>query len=258
MHSRSTIVCTVIAAAAALAGVGYAIGQTNAQPGSAAAVAPATPTRMAVVDLVRVFNECAMIRDLNSVFTETRRAIQDEAQTRAKVVEDAETKVQAFRPGSPDYDKAVRDAGQKRIQFNVWFETMRAQVKNEEFRWMIEAYNMSNQVISAIATSRGIDMVTLVEPFAPELAEGELQALQAQIRARKVVYNAPTLDITNAVIDDMNRHYQQRGGRATLQSSISAGAGAIPGGAAQPTEGAPSTAQPGAQPTNGPTDGPQP
>jgi len=236
--SRSIHSCR-LGAAVTMLFAGYA-GVASAQ--NPAAAAP--PTRTAVVDLVRVFNDSQQIKDLNELFRQRRQALSDEAANRRKVLDEAEIKLRAYRPDSPDFDKVRREFSDQQIAFKVWTESKQQEVRGDEFRWMDLMYQDSCVVIQKLAGQRGIDLVMLSEPFSAEAAQEDLAALQAQIRARKVVYFSQRIDLTASVVEELNRAYQARGGAAAIRGGAPA--------TAAPASPAPAPAAPTAPPKNAP------
>lgn len=216
---KQAIVCGGLLAVVVLAGMGYAVGWAQnpaSAPTGAACLTPATPTRMAVVDLVRVFSECDQIKDLNTQFQQKREALSNDATARRKALDESEIKLRAYRPGSPDYVTAKKELSKQAIEFKAWADTMEQEVKADEFRWMEHMYVRASDIVQQLAEKKGLELVLLSEPFNPSLDPDNLSALQAQIRARKVVYRSASTDITNCVIDEMNRDYRAKGGKATL------------------------------------------
>lgn len=193
-----------------------------AAPHAGAQNAPAGKT--GVVDLVRVFNDCKQIKDLNEFFRQRRKELSDEAENRRKALDEAEIKVRAFRPDSPDFAKARNDFSNQQIEFKVWTETKQREVQGDEFRWMERMYEECCAIVQKLAEQRGLDLVLLSEPFNADAAQEDLPALQAQIRARKVLYFAPRIDLTPAVIEELDKAYTARGGAASLRGGAPAGA----------------------------------
>lgn len=205
--------------AALLVGMGFAVGRADnpaSAPSGAACLDAATPSKMAVVDLVRVFGECDQIKDLNTRFQRTREDLSNEAAARRKSLDEAEIKMRAYRPGSNDYVQAKRELTKQGIEFKAWADTKEQEVKADEYRWMEHLYTVSCDVVQRLAERKGLDIVMLSEPFNAAMDPDNLGALQAQIRARKVVYRSASADITNCVIEEMNRDYRAKGGKESL------------------------------------------
>jgi len=205
-----------------LAGRGYVSGA--AQPATQAAAPPAAlrpaqPTRMGVVDLVKIFDDlagCEAIRDLSAHFRKMRDDLTAEAANRRKELDDMKIKLGAYRPNSPDFVAMRNDVVRKTIEYSTWSQVMSESIDADRFLWTQQIYADVNEVVARIAARNGMELVVTIEPFEPAAAEANLQALQSQIRARKVIYYSPQIDITAIVIDQLNRDYQARGGKAGL------------------------------------------
>ncbi|MEE8170789.1 MAG: OmpH family outer membrane protein [Phycisphaerae bacterium] len=197
-------------------------------------VTPAPTAGTGVVDLIRIFNECRQIMDLNDVFRQTRRELSDEATLKQKRLEELEIKLRAYRPDSPDYPGARKELSDETIGYRVWFETKQAELRADEMRWMKHLYEEANEVVRQLAQRRGLAMVVQSERFNATAAQDDLAALQAQIRSRKVVYAHPSTDITADVIAEMDQRYEGRGAKQSLGAGRTAAAAPPPTGSEQP------------------------
>ncbi|MCK6485349.1 MAG: OmpH family outer membrane protein [Phycisphaerae bacterium] len=198
----------LIAAAVVGLAVCFAAARQPSEPASGSSTGRST--RVAAVDLVRVFNEWEQITALNNEFRKVREDLNRDADTRRKALEELEMKLRAYRPGSPDYEGVRKELVDQSIAYKVWFETKQQEVRGEEFRWMSASYETACEIIRRMAERDGWDIVMQIEPFSADAAQEELPALQAQIRARKMVYCAASNDLTRAVIDQLNMEYRAK------------------------------------------------
>lgn len=211
MHSLPPFRVKPLSLLVAAAVVGFAVcyaAARQAEPASGAAAGRST--RVAAVDLVRVFNEWEQITALNNEFRKVREDLNREAETRRKALDELELKLRAYRPGSPDYAAVRKELVDQSIAFKVWFETKQQEVRGEEFRWMSTSYETACDVIRRMAERDGWDIVMQIEPFSADAAQEELPALQAQIRARKMVYCTSSNDLSRAIIDQLNMEYRAK------------------------------------------------
>ncbi len=182
--------------------------------------APAGP--VGVVDVIRVFDECDQIKDLNQVLRESNEGFQKEAEARKKVLAQKETELAAFAPDSPDYGPRRREFTRLSIEFNVWMQQTRAELARDHFNWTRVVYDECCKAVAEVARERGMSAVLQKRPFKPEAIEDEdLDKVRQMIHTRIVVWNEESLDITETVINRMNARYRERGGKNKLKPSAS-------------------------------------
>lgn len=216
MNMRQSLVVVACGGVTLLA-IGYAVGQVSSSAPAIPASQPHALTRVAVVDLVKVFGEYDAVRDLNTLLKRQREDLATEAGTRRKALEEAEIKLRAYRPDSPDYAAVRRDYRKQAMEFDTWMRVTEEEVKTEECQWMARLYDQSCDVVRRLAESRQIDVVVTSESFNPIVAQDNMDALQSQIRGRKVVYSKSGVDITRDVLSELNREYRARGGKNSLK-----------------------------------------
>lgn len=192
---------------------------------------PATETSsgghpVAVVDLVRIFNECAQIQDLNQMMKDQTDEFAKEASQRRKVIEDKQTELSAFRPGSDDFSLRRKDLVRLNIDANVWLKVTEQTMDQDKFDWTRIIYENVLKIVRQISSERGFDVVLNRSDFKPDEIEPTVQNLRRLIQDRTVVHNVPEIDITDLVIRRIDADYKAAGGKKQL--SISRGAGGQP------------------------------
>jgi Skp family chaperone for outer membrane proteins len=172
----------------------------------------------AVLDLVRIFNECAQIQDLNQMIREKSDGFTKEATQRKKVIEDKQMELSAFKVGSPDWEARRKDLVRLNIEANVWLKVTEQQVEQEKFDWTRIIYEKAVQLSAEIAKERGYDVVVQKTEFKPEDIEQTVQNLRRVIQDRSVIYNTSDIDITEQVVRKMDSDYKAAGGKKQLGS----------------------------------------
>lgn len=202
---------------AIMIGIGVLGTMSVAQSPPDDAVAPRTGSHpVAVIDLVRIFSECAQIQDLNEIMKVQTEEAAKEAQQRRKVIEDKQTELSAFRPGSQDFITRRKDLVRMNIDANVWLKVTEQQMDQDKFDWTRVIYEQTMKVASEIARERGYDVVLLRNDFKPDDIEQSVQALRRFIQERQVLWNAADIDITDQVIRRLDAAYKQGGGKRLL------------------------------------------
>lgn len=192
--------------------------QTTTQPAAGSAAPSNCCHLVAVLDLVRIFNECMQIQDLNQMIREKNDDFAKEATQRKKVIEDKQMELQAFKVGSPDWEARRKDLVRLNIEANVWLKVTEQQVEQEKFDWTRVIYEKAAQVSSDIAKERGYDVVLQKTDFKPDDIEPTVQNLRRVIQDRTVIYNVADIDITELVIRRMDSDYKAAGGKKVLGS----------------------------------------
>lgn len=178
---------------------------------------PPPGTQVAVVDIVRIFDECDQIKDLNVVLRDAKESVEKEAEARKKVLSQKEVELAAFSPDSPDYAPRRDEFARLNIEANVWLQVKRAQMAREHFNWTRIVYEDLNRAVAQVGRERGFLVVLQKREFRPDLVEeGNVENLRQMIHARAVIYLDDSLDITDAVLKKMNTDYRQRGGKNRL------------------------------------------
>jgi Skp family chaperone for outer membrane proteins len=199
----------------ALAGVTLMVAQSLGQAEPPGATTGARP-RTAVIDLVRIFNECAQITDLNELILRKETELQTEAEQRRKVIENKQVELSAFRPGTADYEARRKDLVRLNIEANVWLKTSEQDLEREKFEWTRVLYENTTKATAKIAQEMGFDLVLQSKPFKPENIEQTITGIQRMIKDRPVVFAVPEVDITDRAIRYLDAQYNAAGGKRQL------------------------------------------
>ena len=169
--------------------------------------APAGPSpALAVCDIVHVFNNYARAADLNAQLNERGQALQSEDTKRAEAIQALEQELDLLKEGSPEYEQRFNEAQRLSIERQAWAKYQETLVMRERHRLTVEMYEEVRQAVAAVAAQRGIDVViyNVREPLKGETTAQLLQEMQD----RKVLYASERADITDAVLEGLNRQYR--------------------------------------------------
>jgi len=197
-----------------------------AQPsaaGGASAVGPGA--RIAVVDFVRIFDECAQIKDLNDLILQKQEAIKAEAEQRRDVIESKQAEFAALQVGSLDYETRRKDLMRLRMEANVWLQMSEQDLDKQKFDWTRIIYEDALKAAADVARENGYDVILQKKEFDGSNIEPTVANIRRIIQDRSVVYSAPEVDVTTSVIRRLNASYKAQGGKAQLS----------PAGTATPT-----------------------
>ncbi len=212
MNRRLNIALTLLPLVAA-SSLAFADGGATPAGSSATSTGP-----VGVVDIIKVFEECDQIKDLNQLLKEANESYQKESEARKKVLAQKETELAAFAPDSPDYPPRRREFTRLSIEYNVWLQQSRADLAREHFNWTRVVYDECCKAVADVAASRGMSMVLQKRDFKPEaISDDDVDKVRQMIHARNVVWAADGLDVSDAVIKKMNERYREHGGRSKLK-----------------------------------------
>lgn len=216
---RATLILIALAPVVICA-VGIAQGQGQPASSVPPAASGGPATRAGVIDLIRIFNECQQILDLNDQIKKKTDDYAKEAAERRRRIEDKQTALNAFKPGTPDYEARRTELVRANIDANVWLKVAEQEIEQDRYTWTIKVYEKACEMAAAVARERGMDLVLQRTAFRPdEIQEQSVQAIRRIIQDRVVVYNSEELDITDAVIAKMNAEYRNDPARPKLGSA---------------------------------------
>jgi Skp family chaperone for outer membrane proteins len=181
--------------------------------------AVAASNKIAVVDLVRVFNEFKQTKALNAKMMEYRKALTDEKDQKQQKVNALREQLESFAPDSADYYKRREELTRLRIDLEVWQGVKLDELGEHHLRWIKRTYQMVTDEVAALAKLKGVDLVvTREEMDTPNTSDTSklMQATLQQILNRKVVYSDPMLDITEEVLKRLDAGFEKRGGEKAL------------------------------------------
>jgi Skp family chaperone for outer membrane proteins len=178
----------------------HAQGTASADPGGSG--------HIAVLDLVRVFEECAQIKDLNDAIRRRDDEIKQEASQRQASIEKKQMELTAFEPGTPDYESRRKDLLQRNIDANVWFKFSQEDMERQKFEWTQIIYEKAVAVAAQLASERGLTAVLQRSVFNPAEVAPSVQGIRRMIHEQNVIYHQPEIDITDEVIRRLDAGYK--------------------------------------------------
>jgi len=181
---------------------------------SGADPAPAGGTRVAVVDLVTVFNDYELTKTLNERMSDLEASLRDQDQKKVAEV-DAQTKaVQAFAPDSQEYVKANEALFRLKVEYQVWKGSKQDEVGQKHLAWVNYTYSKVEAEVAAMAKARGWQLVITREDLDTSVTDSKV--MLKQIIGRKVIYSDQSVDLTKDVLDNLNKAFAKDGGPAAI------------------------------------------
>ena len=196
----------VTAVAAAAAAIGAIVATLAGQAGASARTAPA-PTRVAVIDLVKVIERLDERADWEVQIAALGKKIQEEFSARRKGLEEMAGTMEA----APESERmAIRDkVAFEQLQFEQWEAIKKIEVDRERALMWQSMYRNVRAECQKLAEAEGYDAI-LVNDGVGEIqlqreSKSPLEAqAQEQIVRRRVLYAAKSIDVTDQLVVRMN------------------------------------------------------
>ena len=188
---------------ATLVGGALLLGRSFAQ-----SAAPGSEARVAVCDVVKVFNSYDRAEDLTAQLNERRNGIKAEAERRSKAIQAIQMEMEGLVTGSTEYEQRFNDIQRLTIDRAAWLKFEEARALRDHHRLTREMYEEIVEVIGKTARQRGVDIV-LYRMSAGLQSENTPQLLQ-EIERRKVLYAADRVDLTDAIMKRLNDSYRAK------------------------------------------------
>lgn len=209
MNRQGWVALAACTAVATIVPVGVSVGELGDQPSAAA---PAGASKTAVLDVVRIFNECLEIKDLNEKMRRAREDFTLEVKRRQEAITAKQRELSAYKAGTPKYEDLRRELVRMNIEYRAWGEVTESDLERQRFDWTRVVYEKTITASERVSLAEGYDVVLQWSAFRPEeMPEQSVQGLRLAIHQRSVVYHDPRVDITGKVIQQMDDQYRAAG-----------------------------------------------
>jgi len=171
---------------------------------------PPTTLRAAVCDALHVFDNYRRVKDLDVELQKKREEIQTEEQQRIKAIEDLQKELGLLAETSEEYEKQLRKMLLLQNELEVWKKTEEALLLRWRFRLTRQMFEELLQAVEHVAKERGYHLV-LFKESATFQSRNTTELVQEMFGRRKVLYSDASLDITEAVLSQLNLRYRRAG-----------------------------------------------
>lgn len=163
-------------------------------------------TRVAVCDVVQVFNNYVRANDLTAKLTEQTEAIKGEDEKRRKAIETLEMELEGLLKGSKEYQQRYNKMHRQRIEWQAWLKYEEDMARDEHHRLTSEMYVEIRKMIAQVGRQMGYQIVLYFKRG--EMESNNTTELRQQIELRKVLYADPGVDLTDTVLMRLNETYR--------------------------------------------------
>jgi len=160
---------------------------------------------VAVCDVLEIFRNYDQANDVTQQMQQRRDAIVQERETRIAEIKALQDELEAYLPGSDEYEATLRSIQLKTIETGAWEEYQMSMAGHDHHRLMTAMYDEILAMAKTIADERGHKVVLFRE--SADTRTENMQQLLGQIEGRKVLYASQDIDLTNIIVDRLNSQY---------------------------------------------------
>ena len=183
-------------------------GQTAPAAGRAAPAASPPPTKLAVVNVVDLFDQLLEKKAADLDIEKMKNNYDDQSRKMQAALEASRQGLQgAFSPGSADYRQKQDELLQKAVDLQNFSGFAQQKLFLELRIRTADIYRKINEAIAKYAAANGIALVFVADKSSVDNAATQEQ-LQAMVTVRKILYFHPDFDITGKIVLMMNTEYQ--------------------------------------------------
>lgn len=179
------------------------------------ATAARAAENIAVINIADVFDGYQMTTDLERLFQLSEQKIKEQSQTRLTELDTLRKELEAFAPGTPDFKERDRTLVRLEMEYQVWLGFEQRMLRDEHMRRLMQIYEDTQSAVRSVAESRGIDLVLTYDRLSADAPDSV--SMRQQILLQKVIYANDKIDLTQPVLEQLNRAYQERGGIDSLK-----------------------------------------
>lgn len=190
---------------AVVAGGLLVLRDSAAQPARRRA-APAT--RVAVCDIIELLDNYQRAKDLMAALRNDGERIEREREARRKKIEQMNQQLDGLKSGSPAFRKMLDKMEEARFEGEAWLKFQGARGMREHHRLTKLLYADIQDAIAKIAKARGIHVVLSFDR--KEVPTKTTVQLAQLMESRKVIWHDESIDLTEAVLVQLNKEYQAR------------------------------------------------
>jgi len=190
----------VILMAAVLAAI--MLGITSYSTSAAGAAAGKASPKIAVVNLRTVFQRNKLNDDFDAKLAQDKEKAMGEVEAITKKIEAIKADMKTRSTGSNDYLNLMSQMLEQQGLLQAKKEYYQQYVDSRQQQFTEDIYTKTKEAIADYAVKNGIDLVLVKDEI--QLPAASPNDLMLALSTRKVLYSAPELDITDAVLDMVN------------------------------------------------------
>ena len=170
------------------------------------------PTRIAVVDVVRAFEELDEKATMEAELADMGRSFQTERERRAKRLQELRADLDVLKTDSPAYRKTLAEIERLVIELRVLTTHQAKRLHRERANRTEQLYRRLLTGIAHVADDQKFDLV-LFKEREPNFKDATSEQVATLIQVRKVLWHHDALDLTDAVVTRVNVAFRNARGK---------------------------------------------
>jgi len=165
--------------------------------------------KIGIVDIVQVMDNYERMKDANADVKIEMDNLKAQAEPRMKQVQDLQLRRDGFNRGTEEWKKANESAVKAEVDWQAWFAFERVKVEAKQREVLTDMYRQINSVVARVAKANTLDVVFAKAFSSVSLEEGQgLEDIKNRILNQRILYPAPTLDLTQEILRVLNTEYK--------------------------------------------------
>jgi len=162
--------------------------------------------RIACLNVVQVLNDYQRQKDLVEEVSQLQEKLTAENKQRRDKIDTLQAELDRMDPDDPLLVQRMRDMLNMQIDYKNWADLKQADTAREYGLWSIRIYKDLVKATEEIGKRDGFDLVLYRGEF--QAVSMEPDTIKDQIRNLHVLYNNPSIDISQTVLDKLNNTYR--------------------------------------------------
>jgi Skp family chaperone for outer membrane proteins len=163
--------------------------------------------KIGVVDINEVFDKYSKRVDLDRQLKDTEAEFKEEIESKKKVMIDLNEETQLLDLGSESRNTNIEMLEKKNVELEGYAKFAEKQLTKKYKNAFEVIYEEIIKEVNSFGKEGRYSVIIKKEK--PNLQSNQLSDLQFKIGIRTVLYNSSAIDITQAVTERMNAHYQR-------------------------------------------------
>lgn len=172
---------------------------------------PTQPSIIAAFDLEKTFNSLDEKKAADAALLKLAEDLQGGGTQQANDLKQQKEALEDLSRGSDKYSQLLEKLSQDSQYYQAYIEYCRVKIDIERARNMKRLYLTIRQAVDQMARENQYSVVFVDDSIA-EIPPGNEEETNRQISARRMVYTSPEIDITDELINRMNKAFKDAGG----------------------------------------------
>jgi Skp family chaperone for outer membrane proteins len=172
-----------------------------APPAPPAVFAPAGPTRVAIANPSKIFNEMQETKTLREKLEVRRKELLNKEEQMRAAIKAKVDELQQINPKHPRYQEVQDELDNLNGQLQAWGIATKASVERQQKKMVKDLYDKIEAAVAEVAKSNGIDLVIADgRQDIANLDQVPAEELRRLLNSRNVLFSNSQVDITEKVI----------------------------------------------------------